>query len=313
MSLLSMRYEPLNRWLLKSALGRKVAILMFCATFLGLLTFPQGTSAPASKDQSDLFDRVIANQKRTESALDVYERIERVEIRKSGSDANPFEVKAWRVFPAGTGMDKISLGPGDKPANLENYRAELEKLEKQLVWAAQRGPAQQEAYAKLERKRKERNELLNSTHDAFLFALVGHEVRGDRSLAKYTMSPNPKYKPTNRNTTLFTKVSGTLWIDVQSSELAKIEGHVTEDISLALFVAKVYKGSYFMQERYEIAPGIWLPTFQQYDFDGRKFLLPFSIHERSFYTSYRRVGPPKEAREIVLSELSKGAGERADP
>jgi hypothetical protein len=95
--------------------------------------------------------------------------------------------------------------------------------------------------------------------------------------------------------------------------LAKIEGRVTEDISLAMFLAKVYRGSYFMQERYEMAPGVWLPTYQQYDFEGRKFVIPFSIHERTLYSDYQRVGPPKEAVEVVRDELSKLKSDRGDP
>jgi len=125
--------------------------------------------------------------------------------------------------------------------------------------------------------------------------------------------PNPKFKPTSRNATLFTKVRGFIWIDEESSELAKIEGEVSQDISLSLFLAKVYKGSHFMQERYEMAPGIWLPTFEQYDFDGRKFLMPYAIHERTLYTNYRRVGPPAEALQVVRAELSKTGSEAAKP
>ena len=78
-----------------------------------------------------------------------------------------------------------------------------------------------------------------------------------------------------------------------------------EDISLGIFLAKVYKGSHFMQERYEMAPGMWLPTFSQYDFDGRKFLASFSMHERTFFSNYRLVGPPKEALALVRSELQR--------
>jgi hypothetical protein len=110
-----------------------------------------------------------------------------------------------------------------------------------------------------------------------------------------------------------TKVRGTVWIDKQSEELAKIEGTVTEDISISLFLAKVYKGSHFMQERYELEPGHWFPTYEQYDFDGRKFVLSFSIHERTFYSDYKRVGPPRESLGVVRDELSKLAGGKTAP
>src|SRR5271157_1875284 len=289
------------------------AILLCGSLALGMACAQDPQPAKSEPKASDLFQRVIANQKRTDQDLDLFERIERTEIRKIGSDPNPAEVKAWRVFPAGVANYRIPLSAEGQPISAESYQAELQKLEKLLVWATQQGPGQDESLAKLARKRKERNDLIDATHAAFIFTLLGHEMRGDRRLAKYSMVPNPKYKPTSRNATLFTKIRGFIWIDEESAELAKVEGEVSQDISLSLFLAKVYRGSHFMQERYEMAPGIWLPTFQQYDFDGRKFLLPFSVHERLLYTNYRRVGPPKEALEVVRGELGKAAGETSGP
>lgn len=290
-----------------------VLLLLAAGPTFGQTPGAESQVAADAPQESDLLRQVIANQKRMDADLNLYERVERVEIRKTGSDPRPSEVKVWRVFPAGTGMNKILLTPEGKPSSAESYRAALEKLETTLVWAAQDGAAQREAYGKVEKRRKERNDLIDATRKAFFFTKVGEEMRGSRVLVKYEMKRNPAYKATTRNEMLFTKVQGTIWIDKETSQLAKVEGHVTEDISLALFLAKVYQGSYFMQERYELSPGVWLPTYQQYDFDGRKFLVPFSIHERSLYTNYRRVGPPKEAVEAVRDELSKLKSDHADP
>jgi hypothetical protein len=202
-------------------------------------------------------------------------------------------------------VDKLAFTLDGKPPDAEIYRGELEKLEKYLAWLIEDGPSQKEVYIKAEHKRKERFYLMDATHEAFRFTFEGKESRGDRTLVRYAMTPNPEYRPTTRNAVVFTRVRGTIWVDEQSSQLAKVEGSVTEDISIALFLAKVYKGSHFMQERYEVAPGVWEPTFEQYDFDGRKFMVPFSVHERTFYTDYKRIGPPREALEVVRAELSK--------
>jgi hypothetical protein len=290
-----------------------IALLLAGAPCVGQTAGSEQSAAEASTGAGDIFGQVIANQKRVDADLNVYERVERVEIRKTGSDPKPSEIKVWRVFPAGTGMDKIPLTAEGKPGSAESYRAALEKLATTLAWTAETGPAQREAYAKVERRKKERNDLIDSTRKAFLFAKVGEEMRAGRVLVKYEMTRNPAFKPVTRNENLFTRIAGTLWIDRESSELAKIEGHVTEDITLGLFLAKVYRGSYFMQEWYETAPGVWLPSYQQYDFEGRKLVVPFSVHERTFYTNYRRVGPPSEAVGIVRSELSKLGVNRADP
>ena len=284
----------------------RLVLLFLFTTPLFSPMYPQ--SAPPgvpSKKGEDLFDRVIANQKKSEEALEIYEHVERVEIRKTGNDSSPAETKVWRVFPAGPARDKIPLTAEGNAVIRTSYREELQKLEKYLVWTMQQGEAQKEAYAKAERKRKERNDLIAATHEAFLFTRTGEETRGERVLTKYSMVPNPKYKATSRSTTIFTKVRGYVWVDEESGELGKVEGVVTDDITLGLFLAKIYKGSSFMQERYEIEPGVWFPTFERYDFDGRKFLMPFSIHERTFYTKFRRVGPPKESLELVRTELGK--------
>jgi hypothetical protein len=254
---------------------------------------------------SDLWLRVISQQKKSEADLDEFERVQRVESRKPGNDPSAPDSKALLLFPNGAGLNKLPLTADGKPPDSSAYRTELERLEKYLVWVLQDGPAQREAFAKADKKRNERFELIDATHEAFTFTWEGREMRGDRQLLRYSMRPRKDYKPTSRMTTLFTKVRGSIWIDEETSQLAKIEGQVTDDISLALFLAKVNKGSHFMQERYEVAPGVWAPTFEQYDFDGRKFLMPFSIHERTFYTSYKRVGPPRESLVLVRAELSK--------
>lgn len=252
-----------------------------------------------------LFDRVIANQKKNEEALDVYERIERLEIRKNPNDPTPATVKIARVIPSGTGMDHIPVGPDGQPTDAAAYRTALEQLEKALALAAEGKSSQREALEKFAKRKKERSDLIEATRNAFLFTFADREQRGDRMLSKYVMAPNPAFKPTTRFTSVYTKVHGFVWIDETSGELARIEGDVTEDISVGLFLGKIYKGSHFMQERYEFFPGLWLASFSQYDFDGRKLFSSFSIHERTFYSNYRYIGPPKEALSAIRAELGR--------
>ena len=309
MALLSINYKTLSA--LSRILGR------WCIPFLGLafaLVLPcaaQTASDPPDPVQpSALFTRVISQQKKSEMQLEQFERTQRIESRKPATDQTFVETRIFRIFPNGTGLNKLPLSPDGKPADSPAYRAELEKLEKYLAWIVQDGSSQRDAYAKAERKRKERFDLIEATHSAFEFTFEGKEMRGDRQLLRYAMAPRKDYKPTSRMTTLFTKVRGKIWIDEQTSQLAKVEGEVTDDISLALFLARVNKGSHFMQERYEIAPGVWEPTFEQYDFDGRRFFSSFSIHERTSYSGYRRVGSPRESLPLVRAELSKLSAEK---
>jgi hypothetical protein len=270
-----------------------------------------GGPSPSETENEALLERVIANQKKNEAEQWSYEHIERLEIRKGiGAAQNP-EVKVARAIPAGTGVDRIPVGPDGKPTDPAAYRAELEKLERALSWASEEGRAQRDAYEKIAKKQKERADLLDATHSAFIFTFVSREARGDRMLAKYLMVPNPAYRPTSRATSIFPKVRGYLWIDEDAAQLARAEIEVTEDISIGGFLARIYKGSHLVQERYEIAPGVWLPTYAQYDFDGRRLFVSFAIHEHTSYSQYRRIGPPKEALQAIRAELGKSSSANA--
>jgi hypothetical protein len=259
-----------------------------------------------------MLDHVIANQKKNDEGESVYEHFEKKEIRKGPATTAP-EIHVTRNIPAGPGTDKIAMGPDGNPADMNAYRAELEKLVHSLVWATEDGRAQRDAYEKQDKHRKDKGELIDATQTAFIYTFQAREPRGDRMLMRFKMDPNPAYKPTSRATSIFAKVHGVAWIDEQSNELAKVEVEVTDDISIGGFLAKVYKGSYFMQERYELAPGLWFPTYAQYDFDGRRLFMNFSMHEKTFYTKYKRIGPPKEAVAEIRAELSKPALTTGDP
>lgn len=292
-------------------------LVLSLLTACGGICLAQDAPAPLLQSELDeqraLLERVIANQKKNDLAQSTYERLERLEIHKGAASTQPPEVKTTRAVPAGTGIDRIPVGPDGKPVDPAAYRAELEKLERALSWAAEDGRAQRDAYEKIAKKQKERSDLIDATRTAFLYTFIAHEPRGDRMLSKYRMVPNPAYKATSRATAIFAKVRGYLWIDEDAAQLARAEIEVTDDISIGSFLAKVYKGSHLMQERYEMAPGLWFATYSQYDFDGRRLFVSFGIHERTSYSQYRRIGPPKEALQAIRAELGKSTTANADP
>lgn len=298
---------------------RRVPFIVIAGLLQALVPGVQARQADAplapqtESEKAALLELVLANQKKSDEALNQYERIERVEKRKSAGDSKPADVKVSRVVPAGTGLDHIPVGPDGKPSDPDAYLRELIKLEHSLAWAADDGREQQDAYEKIAKKQKERNELIDATRTAFLYTLVSTETRDGRTLFKYRMEPNPAFKPTSRATSIFSKVRGLVWIDPLAGQIAKVEGEVTGDITVGLFLGKIYKGSHFMQERYEMVPGLWLPSFSQYDFDGRRLFSAVSVHERTFYSQFHRVGPPKEALVFIRAELSKPGVGVSDP
>jgi hypothetical protein len=294
----------------RSFIFAALLLLALSEAAAGQAVVPESTP-PIGPAKSDLFRRVIANQKKSESELDLYERVERVETRKSDSDSAPVTIKTTRVIPSGTGMFKVPLRVDGSPEDSATYRKDLEALANALTQLVSNSASQREALEKYAKKKRERLELIGATHDAFLFTRLGSEKVGDRTLMKFQMDPNPSFRPTTRFTSIFPKVHGFAWVDESAGQLARVECDVTEDISVGLFLGKIYKGSHFMQERYEFLPGVWQASFSQYDFDGRKLFSAFSVHERTFYSNYRYIGPPKEALATIREELGHAGLDKA--
>ena len=113
-----------------------------------------------------MLDRVIANQKKDEAALEVYERMERLETRRTPNDPDPATVKITRVIPSGTGMDKIPVNADGQPLDLAEYRARLEGLERSLALIVDNNRTQREAMEKYAKRRKDRNEVIDATRNA---------------------------------------------------------------------------------------------------------------------------------------------------
>lgn len=262
---------------------------------------------PTPQEREALLKKVISNQHQDDVAVDLYEHIEHRQARKSAQDPVVIQSQAFRVFPTGTGSDKIPVQSDGQPIEPGAYVEELRKLEKMLLATLNpNSRAQRDAVAKYAKKQKDRAELVDAALQAFTFTWMGHEALGGQTYAKFHLDPNPAYKSTSRVTSIFSHVRATAWLDESTAQLARVDAEIFEDMPFGGgLVAKVYKGGRFILEQAEVAPGIWFPTLYDYNFEGRKFLFTMGAHVRTTLKQYRRVGPPDEALALIRAELNK--------
>jgi hypothetical protein len=256
-----------------------------------------------------LIDRLFANQHSDDSALVLFQRFEHLQVRDHGSDVTPSEEKIFRVVPNGTGFWRVLIEDHGHPLSTSEVRSQLTNLEHFLELI--NDPANSDmrrARDKFSVRMKSRSDLISAVRDAYVWSWIGRETRNGRALAKFHLEPNPKYKPVSRETEIFQHSTATIWVDETAAQAVRIEAELTSDFSVGAGVlGKVYRGSRMSLEQSEIAPGIWLPLFYQYDFTGRKFLFGFESHERSESSRYERIGPPNEALAFIRRELAAPA------
>lgn len=275
------------------------------ALFLRAQAPPQsGGFSPA--EIRALVDRVAANQHRDDDALELYERLERRSLRQSAKDSSSSDNKTWRVIPTGTGTVRVLVEDAGKPADPALYRKQLLDAAQALKNSTNPNLSRQKQdEEKFARRKRERIALVDAAKDAFVFTFLGREERNGRTLLKFSAEPNPNYKPTSRNTSFFANVRAVGWVDEASSQIVRFDAEIFKDISVGGgILGKVYRGGRFVLEQAEVAPGIWLPTLYQFDFDGRKFFFSFDVHETTEASRYRHIGPPREALAVIRRELN---------
>jgi hypothetical protein len=265
----------------------------------------ENTRSLSPQDVLALVERTIANQHRNDAALEEYERLEHRLARKSAKDDSITEDRTFRVVPTGTGTLRLLVEENGRRINPGFYRKQLRDLEQALVWALDPNePRQKRRVEKWAKHSRERAELVDAVAQAFRFTWLGSEASDTRIVVKVGLDSQPGFKPRSRNTELLWHVRATLWIDESAAQLTRLEAAIIRDISFGGGVAgKVYRGGRFALEQTEVAQGIWLPSRYQIDFEGRKFLFGFEVHEVIEVRGYRLIGPPSQALGLVRREL----------
>lgn len=269
-----------------------------------------GNPAPTTGQIQSMVARVVENQHRNDRALEEFERVEHVVSRKGGDNSPVLFDRTDRVMPSGTGIMRLRMAQEGSPVSQDLYRRELQIALDALELAIHPNDREKQAFAKFEKRRRDRADLVDAAAKAFRITWAGREMRGSRTLAKVLLDPDPNYKPTSRLTGLFEHVHVVLWVDESQAQLVRLEADISSDITFGGgIIGKVYHGGHFVMEQSEVAPGVWLPTLYTYDVDGRKFLLSFGLHERTEVTRYRHVGPPAQSIEIIRNELNNRMAE----
>jgi hypothetical protein len=260
-------------------------------------------------------DALVANQHADDAAVAQYEYVERQFDRSGGPNPQTLEEKTFRVVPTGTGTLKILLRADGRETDPAEYRRQLEAWQKVLELALRpNDPRAETAYAKFEKRRRDRAQLVNATRDAFLTKWARRETVSGHDCDVFDLTPNPQFRPHSMLQEALTHFTAKVWVDHEANQLVKGEAHCMRDISVGGgLLGKLYRGSVFSFEQAPVAPGVWLPTRYQYDFSGRKFFLTFEVHQLIEASQYHRLGPPQVALGVVKNEIASGKTYYSDP
>ena len=140
-------------------------------------------------------------------------------------------------------------------ARLQEQILEKADRERRAESSAQRA----RRIASYERGRRRDHTLFQQMTAAFDFRLAGTERINGRDAYRLRATPKPGYRPPNPQAQVLTGMEGTLWIDQQTMQWARVEAHVVRPVSIEGFLARVEPGTRFELEYGPVAAGIWEP------------------------------------------------------
>jgi len=131
------------------------------------------------------------------------------------------------------------------------------------------------------------HELLKILPDAFTFKYGAH--RGKFLELKF--SPNPNFKPPNREAEVFHAMEGSIWVDPKQSRLEEISGRLTHEVKFGGgLLGHLDLGGTFDVKQAEVAPGYWELTVLNVHMRGKAlFFKTIAVEQKYSRTHFKQV------------------------
>jgi len=112
----------------------------------------------------------------------------------------------------------------------------------------------------------------------------GHEV------VAFDFEPKKGYKPKNRVESLISKLAGTIWVDEDARQIARLEAHLTDSFKFGGgLLASIGSSTAFAFEQEKVDGELWLPSYGEANISARVLLLAkFNRSLERRYSDYKK-------------------------
>jgi hypothetical protein len=198
-------------------------------------------------------------------------------VRKDG------KLETHEVCQTNAGTIDRLIATNNEPLSAEQQRREDARIQMLLSHPAEirrEKQKQREDTAKQYR-------MFATFPDAFRYQYAGTEGR----LIKLRFEPNPQFMPSTRQEEVFHHLEGTMWIDPERKQLARIDGELTSEVKFAGgLIGHLDKGGVFSVRFRQVDSGQWLMAALQVNMSGKALLFKtISVQEEREFDDYRRV------------------------
>jgi hypothetical protein len=137
------------------------------------------------------------------------------------------------------------------------------------------------------------------------------ERKGD--LVQLNFTPNPNFRPPNREATVFHAMEGSIWLDTKQKRLAEINGHLMHEVKFGWgMLGYLDQGGHFHVQQAEVAPGYWELTLLDVQMNGKAlFFKTIAVRQKYARSDFRQVPPNLEVAKAAQMLRSQAAAQVA--
>lgn len=162
------------------------------------------------------------------------------------------------------------IAVGDKPLSPDADSAEIERLENLLAHPEIQAHRHKGEQADANRA----NELITLLPTAFLYHYEGMADGPNGPCYRFSMQPNPDFRPPDREAEVFAGMAGELWIDQSQLRMVHLTAHLIADVEFGWgIIGRLYKGGTIVVEQKDVGEDHWEQTLLRLNLTGRILLI----------------------------------------
>lgn len=243
----------------------------------------EGSPAP---DPAALMKIVAENQKQVEATQKnyIFHRKDEERVTDKKGHVKFTRVKEYEVFFVGPWPVERLLSKDGKPVTAAEQKKQDEGVRKQKKKARER-IAKQAAGEEPGKDTITLGKFLAADH----FYNLRHDTYQGREVYAMDFAPRPDFQPHSMVEKVLKSLGGTLWVDAQAKDVARLEARFLEGLKVAGgLIGSVQKGGSVIFEQQFLNEEVWMPTYVEIQLDARVFFLQRTLNIVSYYSDYRK-------------------------
>lgn len=157
--------------------------------------------------------------------------------------------------------------------------------------------------------------ILRALPNSSIYTFDGRERIQERDTIRLTFKPNPKFSPDGKETYLLKAAAGKMWIDEATKRLVRIDGTITDSVSIGWgLLGHIDRGGKMFLEQEVVKGGQWRLTQMRIDASGKALIFK-SIRIKQYQngSDYEPIKPVSVAVAVaMLKQLGATSAQTAN-